>query len=300
MTNCGVNSECCCASPEVTGGTYYRTYANSGSGPTGEADPATVSTFRFDKYLVTVGRFRRFVTAWNNGTGWLPVAGSGKHSYLNGGQGLTATVGGFEPGWVTSDDSSVAPTYPHLSICGGTSSDFSTWTPTVGAQENLPINCVTWQEAYAFCIWDGGFLPSEAEWEYAAAGGSQQLQYPWGSTDPGTANQYAIYGCYYPTGTATCTGVGNFATVGSTPLGAARWGQLDMSGEVLQWNLDWTWPYVDPCTDCASTTAPPNRVIRGGLCVTGCETETLTAPLRWDNPPADRLAGLGFRCARTP
>jgi hypothetical protein len=31
-------------------------YANDGGGPTGEADPATVSDFRLDKYLVTVGR----------------------------------------------------------------------------------------------------------------------------------------------------------------------------------------------------------------------------------------------------
>ena len=71
----------------------------------------------------------------------------------------------------------------------------STWTPSPvsgsASQENLPINCVDWAEAYAFCIWDGGFLPSEAEWEYAAAGGSLQLDYPWGSAGPGTLNAYA-------------------------------------------------------------------------------------------------------------
>ena len=49
------------------------------------------------------------------------------------------------------------------------------------------MNCVNWFEAYAFCIWDGGFLPSDTEWEYAAAGGSLQREYPWGSTAPGTA-----------------------------------------------------------------------------------------------------------------
>jgi formylglycine-generating enzyme required for sulfatase activity len=60
----GSGSESCCTSLEVTpNGPYYRTYANSGSGPSGEADPATVSAFRLDKYLVTVGRFRQFVNA---------------------------------------------------------------------------------------------------------------------------------------------------------------------------------------------------------------------------------------------
>jgi formylglycine-generating enzyme required for sulfatase activity len=56
-------------------------------------------------------------------------------------------------------------------------------------------------EAYAFCIWDGGFLPSEAEWECAAAGGPDQREYPWGSTDPGTAN---LYDCADLTAPATC------------------------------------------------------------------------------------------------
>ncbi|MGO9835775.1 MAG: SUMF1/EgtB/PvdO family nonheme iron enzyme [Polyangiaceae bacterium] len=37
------------------------------------------------------------------------------------------------------------------------------------------IDCVNWYESYTFCIWDGGFLPSEAEWEYAAGGGSHSL-----------------------------------------------------------------------------------------------------------------------------
>jgi sulfatase modifying factor 1 len=62
-TNCGAASEDCCTSPQVAGGTFYRTYANDGSGPTGQADPATVSDFRLDKYDVTVGRFRQFVNA---------------------------------------------------------------------------------------------------------------------------------------------------------------------------------------------------------------------------------------------
>ena len=194
LTNCGASSESCCTSLDVPGGTYYRTYTSSGSGATGLADPATVSGYRLDKYLVTVGRFRRFVDAWNGGAGYAPPAGSGKHAHLNGGQGLANAGSGmtYEPGWVPSDNSNVAPTNANLT-CG-----VSTWTDAAGSQENLPINCVNWPEAYAFCIWDGGFLPSEAEWEYAAAGGSQQREYPWGTTAPGSGNQYAIYDCHYP------------------------------------------------------------------------------------------------------
>ena len=297
LTNCGATSESCCTTLAVTKTEmFYRTYANSGSGATGQTDPATVAEFRLDKYLVTVGRFRQFVSAWNNGAGYAPPVGSGKHAYLNGGQGLTdsGSTGGFEPGWAASDDAHVAPTDTNLAC----SSQFATWTANAGSQENLPIDCVNWQEAYAFCIWDGGFLPSQAEWEYAAAGGSQQLEYPWGSADPGTSNLYAIYDCNY--GLPACAGTGgaNIAPVGTATFGAGFWGQLDLAGELFEWNLDWrAAAYGDPCTNCANLTmgTSTDRFDPGG---------DFGHPAGFLSPEAAHSAGptvrstIGIRCAR--
>ena len=59
----------------MTGGTYDRTYTNSGAGATGEADPATVSGLRMDKYLVTVGRFRQYVNYVTGSAGVPPANG---------------------------------------------------------------------------------------------------------------------------------------------------------------------------------------------------------------------------------
>ncbi len=123
------------------------------------ADPATVSGFRLDKYLVTVGRFRQFVNAVfppDGGSGWSPAPGSGKHLHLNGGNGLNATGGGHEPGWMTTDDVNIAPTDTNLAC----QAVYATWTNMAGTKETWPVNCVNWYDAYAFCIWDGGFLPS--------------------------------------------------------------------------------------------------------------------------------------------
>jgi formylglycine-generating enzyme required for sulfatase activity len=258
-----------------------------------------VSGFRLDKYLVTVGRFRQFVNAvlpGDGGTGWLPPAGSGKHVHLNGGSGLNATAGGFEPGWLATDDTQIAPTDANLAC----DPSYATWTSSANTQENLPINCATWWEAYAFCIWDGGFLPSEAEWDYAAAGGSDQREYPWGSTDPGTSNQYAIYGnvidCYYPND-GVCIGAVNIAPVGTAALGAGLWGQLDLVGEVWEWNLDW-FDVEGACADCVDVTVAPFRVIHGGEFL--YDASYLQALYRSGNVPSHRVDDVGFRCARTP
>jgi formylglycine-generating enzyme required for sulfatase activity len=308
MTDCGANHENCCASRNVTGGVYYRTYSNTGNGPTGKMDAATISGFRLDKYDVTVGRFRQFVAAWNGGAGYTPPTGSGKHAHLNGCRGLVnvAAEAGvvYEMGWVAPDDGMIAPTDANL-LCGPYPA-FATWTPSAGDNDTLPINCENWYEAYAFCIWDGGFLPSEAEWEYAAAGGALQREYPWGSTAPGMGNQYAIYGngaggCDYPS-PGPCTGVVNIAPVGSAPLGAGLWGQLDLVGDLGARVLDeFAARYVDPCVDCAYLPLSGDaseRVFRGEYY--GSTASNLLVWDRYGDGATDRDRGVGFRCARAP
>jgi formylglycine-generating enzyme required for sulfatase activity len=224
--------------------------------------------------------------------------------------GLANTAGGYESGWQSSWTNDLSPAKTgwdgDLQACD---SGYTTWTPaaaTTGTGENMPINCIDWYDAYAFCIWDGGFLPSEAEWEFAAAGGSEMREYPWGNTfaDDGTftAFKYAISNCSYPDFTgpfmSPCAGTQNIAVVGYTYLGAAKWGQLDLAGNVIEWNLDTYAPYQS-CTDCANVSSNSMPVLRGGG-YNGVETDMEPEARDSVSPATWRFESIGARCARSP
>jgi sulfatase modifying factor 1 len=302
LSDCGPSGESCCASPKVPGGTFFRKYTNDGGGATNTADPATISDFRLDKYLVTVGRFRKFVAAWDQGDGYTPQAGSGKHTHLNAGKGLadSGAPGQYEAGWLDSYTNRLDMVNDSLECQSG----YFTWTRSPGANEKVPMNCVNWFEAYAFCIWDGGFLPSEAEHIYAAAGGTEQRQYPWGSDPPGQDNQLAIYGCYYPSGVenpAGCVDASHIAPVGFAQRGAGKWGHLDLVGNLQKWLLDYfSEAYANPCTDCANLATGSGRAPRDGNFADKDTNLLFSAYHNNGFYPANRFYSFGFRCARSP
>jgi sulfatase modifying factor 1 len=293
--NCGASGMAdCCGSLPVPGGTFDRTFDN---GPSkGVVYPATVSGFRLDAYEVTVGRFRKFVTAALSG--WRPAAGSGKHTHLNGGRGLESALGAgtYESGWDPLWNAELATTKREwdANLIRPT---HSTWTANATTCESHPIDLVTWYEAYAFCIWDGGFLPSEAEWFYAASGGSEQRLYPWGWITPGTNTDLAVYGDYY--NGPDCDGQARtIAPVGSAVAGNGKWGQSDLAGNLQEWNLDWFEGYAVPCTDCASVASGSQRVQRGGSFE--LDATYLLAAGRNGYFPTIRYVNQTARCARSP
>lgn len=273
---CGPGADSsCCASAVVPGGSFVRgydgvTFTDAGAGA------ATVSAFRLDTYLVTVGRFRAFLEAGQGTRASPPAGGAGAHARIAG--------SGWDPTW---DDALVDFGALAAAVkCGG-----ETWTDDAGADvaEALPMNCVTWYEASAFCAWDGGFLPTEAEWGFAAAGGDEQRVYPWSSPPDSTAidDGDAVY-CG-----ATCA----LERVGSrSPAGDGRWGHADLAGSVWEWNLDWKADFTAPCDDCAAVDAGTYRVAHGG----GFKSmpPELRVGLRVWGTPSERDSFFGFRCAR--
>lgn len=270
-------TEGCCFSPLVDGGTFNRSNdANF---------PAQISPFRLDRFEVSVGRFRKFVGAY---PGNQPKEGAGAHPHLE------------YSGWKTAWEAYLSLDQMGLQAALKCDKDFQTWTDTPENNEALPINCVTWFEAFAFCAWDGGRLPTEAEWNYAAAGGDQQRVYPWSNPPPSTAinSSYAVYDCKGDGSIAGACSAADIRHVGSTSkVGDGLWGQADLAGNIWEWTLDWYYgAYVNPCVDCANLDPLWGRVLRGGSWV--FDASFLLSSYRHYEYPTHRSAGSGFRCAR--
>ena len=240
---------------------------------------ASVAAFYLDTFETTVGRFRRFVQQYN---GTPPSQGAAAHPLIAG--------SGWQSAWNASLPSTQAALISNLKC----SSSYQTWTDAVGANEQYPINCLNWYEAFAFCAWDGGRLPTEAEWEFAAAGGSENRLYPWGPQTPDATRD--LFNDIPP-----------FVNVGSHPAGVGRWGHHNLAGSIMEFALDWfdaNW-YSGagaPCHDCANLTASTGRSLRGGSWnATGTNPAGLRSVMRYDaSVPLPIRYHLGVRCARNP
>lgn len=110
---------------------------------------------------------------------------------------------------------------------------------------------VSWYEAEAYAHWRGGRLPTEAEWEYAAAG-PKSLMYPWGNT--------------YESGRANVVSQGT-RPVGSYESGKSWIGAYDMVGNVWEWTADWyneTYYSLQVKDDPTGPATGTARALRGG------------------------------------
>lgn len=289
---CGpTGTSSCCDSPLVPGGTFYRSY--DGVGYNDMSYPATVRSFRLDKFEVTVGRFREFLTAGFGTQQNPPTVGAGART-LNG----MANQGGWSASWMNDLPGSL-PEARNALKCDST---FETWTDAPGENENRPLNCVTWFHAMAFCIWDGGFLPTEAEWNYAAAGGAMQRAYPWSSppsdlTIDDTRTSYETPSGCLGDGMPACTRTDVLA-VGTKPAGNGQWGHADLAGNLAEWVLDtYAAPYaMTSCDDCANVADTSMRGIRGGAF--NYDAVYARSADRFADFRAAAYVNVGFRCAR--
>jgi formylglycine-generating enzyme required for sulfatase activity len=240
--------------------------------------PATVSPFTLDLYEVTVSRFRQFVISYQAPA---PHTGANPNDMT-------------DPGWDPSWNAKLAPDSTTLQgrlACQGG----GTWTAETGQNELLPITCVDWYTAFAFCVWDGGRLPTEAEWNFAAAGGGdEQRVYPWSM--PPTDTTISLQDATYTPSTAST--ITSLSDVGFASAGAGKWGHLDLAGNVAEWVRDTysnAYGSTTTCHDCSDFSSG-SKVIRGGAF--DFTEFDVTSSERVPMLPDSSANDVGFRCAR--
>ena len=160
---------------------------------------------------------------------------------------------------------------------------------------DYPVVWVNWYDAAAFAEWAGGRLPTEAEWEYVAAGPESQV-YPWGDAFDGRRLNWCDWSsCLWPIGAAD-DGYDYIAPVGTYPNGASWVGALDMAGNVSELVNDW---YEDdyyassPITNPLGPNSGVGKVLRGGSWAPTSALISTTS--RTYHGPSSRSDFVGFR-----
>ncbi len=331
----------CCNYGVVTGGSFGRGYDMSGTptqdgrsvyGVQTSADiaPAEITSFAMDRYEVTIGRFRKFVDAAYNSSWLIDNPNVDQGTPVVPGIAGEPRGAGWRPGWRGRADlyaqsrlafeTAIDPDFGDpSSVCQV--GVLVRWNDVSGQYDNKPMTCVTWHEALLFCIWDQAgtqksWLPTEAQWNFAAADGERQRAFPW-STPPGSTSITSGDGGNANLGRSDQ--VENLDDVGSHPGGVGSFGQFDLAGNAREWVYGFCAScrcYVDPVPYAASTPCPtiaratnpiefdadgtfstyPNVVARGGSYKSAANE--LRTPYRSQATIGRRYNDTGWRCAR--
>lgn len=155
-----------------------------------------------------------------------------------------------------------------------------------------PALYVTWSEASGLCTTKHARLPTEAEWEKAARGPEGNL-YPWGEAIPNST--LAMFGQHH------VHEIPILAAVDSHEEGRSPYGLHHMAGNIAEWVQDWFgfdyYAYMPEHNPQGPTTGR-YKGIRGGSWKS--KRVMLRTATRGGSAPDQRLATIGFRCARTP
>ena len=150
-------------------------------------------------------------------------------------------------------------------------------------KENHPVHNVDWDDANAYCKSVDKRLPTEAEWEYAARGGLEGMDFPWGDKiTPADAR---------------------FNTAeGPGPVGQYKpnaFGLFDMAGSVSEWCNDWferAYYEKSPDKNPKGPETGQYKIIRGGSWSDG--PRRVTVFFRNWVRPNQTTPNIGFRCAQ--
>jgi len=244
-----------------------------------------VSAFYMDKYLVTK-------SLWDTVYQWAIAHG---YSFADAGSGKAANHPVETIDW-----------YDCVKWCNARSEKEGR-TPAYYTDAGLSVRYRTGQ-VEPYVKWSSGYrLPTEAEWEKAARGGTSGQRFPWGNTISWSQANYYAYPSSYTYDVNPTLGYDPAFNDGvypyTSPVGyfaANGYGLYDMSGNVWQWCWDWYGSYLGGSqTDPRGSASGSNRVIRGGSW--GYDAIYCRAAIRiYGNSPAGSYDNLGFRSVLPP
>lgn len=259
-------------------------FASDGEGPTRKV---TVSPFYMDATAVTNNQLARFVKE----TGYRTEA----ERY-----GWSFVFRGFLAPKVAERITQVVAEAPWWAPVEG-----AYWRHPEGPGSNIrkrmehPAVHISWNDAMAYCEWSGKRLPTEAEWEFAARGGLEQMLYAWGDElMPDGRHMCNIWQGEFPN-----LNTGDDGYKGTAPAKSFApngYGLYNMAGNVWEWQSDWFSPTYHQQDTRDNPKGPPtgsSRSLRGGsyMCHDSyCNRYRVAA--RSANTPDSSTANLGFRC----